>query len=166
MATGPGPAVGLCRAGDGPAVNAVKEFLVLDLGEGLEDATITGWNVAVGDGRTEPDAVHGGDQQGRGRDSQPHAGRIVDLGGAEGDTLTVGSVLVRIATQGSAEVVAPSLSANGTARKPVLVGYGPTTPWTVGEDRSVTARGQAAGAKAGLELNVDLSQVMVPAPTA
>lgn len=26
----------------------VKEFLVPDLGEGLEDATITGWNVAVG----------------------------------------------------------------------------------------------------------------------
>ena len=30
-------------------MNAVKEFLVPDLGEGLEDATITAWNVAVGD---------------------------------------------------------------------------------------------------------------------
>ena len=27
----------------------VRDFLVPDLGEGLEDATITGWSVAVGD---------------------------------------------------------------------------------------------------------------------
>ena len=30
-------------------MSTVKEFLVPDLGEGLEDATITGWSVAVGD---------------------------------------------------------------------------------------------------------------------
>jgi pyruvate dehydrogenase E2 component (dihydrolipoamide acetyltransferase) len=30
-------------------VSAVKEFLVPDLGEGLEDATITSWQIAIGD---------------------------------------------------------------------------------------------------------------------
>lgn len=37
----------LRRACDGAAVN--REFLVPDLGEGLQDATITSWSVAVGD---------------------------------------------------------------------------------------------------------------------
>ena len=165
MATGPGPAVGLCRAGDGPAVNAVKEFLV-GLGRrprrrddhwmerrGRRLVELNQTLCTVGANKAEVEIP------------SPYAGRIVDLGGAEGDTLTVGSVLVRIATSViEAEVVAPPPSANGTARKPVLVGYGPTTPWTAaGEDRSVTARGQAAGAKAGLEL-VGLSQVMGSGP--
>ena len=80
-------------------MSAVKEFLVPDLGEGLEDATITGWNVAVGD-EVELNQTLCTVETNKAEVEipSPYAGRIVELGGAEGETLTVGSVLVRIAT--------------------------------------------------------------------
>ena len=100
----------------------VRDFLVPDLGEGLEDATITSWSVAVGDvvdlnqtlctvetNKAEVEIP------------SPYGGRIVELGGAEGETLGVGTVLARIATETPASAVR-----NGGAapRRPVLVGYG------------------------------------------
>ena len=78
----------------------IKEFLVPDLGEGLEDASVVCWNVAVGDvielnqtlcsletAKAEVEIP------------SPYAGRIVELCGAEGDVLEVGSALVRIDTR-------------------------------------------------------------------
>ena len=121
----------------------VKEFLLPDLGEGLEDASVVCWNVAVGDvielnqtlcsletAKAEVEIP------------SPYAGRIVELCGAEGDVLEVGSVLVRIDTnaterdpgpppQGSA--ASHSGNGNGVAGDgngskaggaSVLVGYG------------------------------------------
>ena len=101
----------------------VKDFLVPDLGEGLEDATITTWNVAVGDDVELNQALCTVEtNKAEVEIPSPYAGRIVELGGAEGDTLNVGSVLVRIATDSPA----PNAPQNGmgTTRKPVLVGYG------------------------------------------
>ena len=70
--------------------------------------------------RAQPDAVHRGDQQGRGRDTQPYAGRIAELGGAEGDTLpSVGAGAHRDRWAGSRFT-----DRGGPTRKPVLVGYG------------------------------------------
>jgi pyruvate dehydrogenase E2 component (dihydrolipoamide acetyltransferase) len=73
------------------------EFTLPDLGEGLEDATIVRWLVDVGEtvalnqplccvetAKAEVEIP------------SPHAGTVVELGGAEGDTLSVGAVLVRI----------------------------------------------------------------------
>ncbi len=51
----------------------------------------------------------------------PFAGRIVELGGADGETLAVGAVLVRIATDAPAPVAQDD---GKPRRKPVLVGYG------------------------------------------
>ena len=95
----------------------MKDFLVPDLGEGLEDATLSGWSVAVDDvvelnqtlctvetAKAEVEIP------------SPYAGRIVELGGDVGDVLPVGSLLVRIDT-GAAKT-------NGAVRTPVLVGYG------------------------------------------
>ena len=107
-------------------MSAVKEFLVPDLGEGLEDATITGWNVAVGD-EVELNQTLCTVETNKAEVEipSPYAGRIVELGGAEGETLTVGSVLVRIATSVvETEPDAPPPSSNGAVRQPVLVGYG------------------------------------------
>jgi 2-oxoisovalerate dehydrogenase E2 component (dihydrolipoyl transacylase) len=151
-------------------MSAVKEFLVPDLGEGLEDATITGWNVAVGDevglnqtlctvetNKAEVEIP------------SPYAGRIVELGGAEGETLTVGSVLVRIATSvaetagragnSAPEPVAPPPSASGTVRKPVLVGYGADDDMDTSRRGSVGERPRAKPPvrKLAAELNVDLA---------
>jgi 2-oxoisovalerate dehydrogenase E2 component (dihydrolipoyl transacylase) len=100
----------------------VRDFLVPDLGEGLEDATITGWSVAVGDDvELNQTLCTVETNKAEVEIPSPYAGRIVELGGAEGETLAVGAVLIRIAT----DVPAP-VSQNGGApkRKPVLVGYG------------------------------------------
>src|SRR5258708_12728669 len=163
MAAGPGPAVGLRRAGDGAAMSDVKEFLVRDLGEGLEDATITGWNVAVGD-EVELNQTLCTVETNKAEVEipSPYAGRIVELGGAEGETLTVGSVLVRIATSlAEAEPVAPPQSTNGAVRKPVLVGYGADDAMDTSRRGSVGERPRAKPPvrKLAAELNVDLSRV-------
>jgi 2-oxoisovalerate dehydrogenase E2 component (dihydrolipoyl transacylase) len=158
-------------------VNAVKEFLVPDLGEGLEDATITGWSVAVGD-EVELNQTLCTVETNKAEVEipSPYAGRIVELGGAEGDTLTVGSVLVRIATSvaetagragNSAEEPAASApSTNGTARKPVLVGYGADDEMDTSRRGSVGERPRAKPPvrKLAAELNVDLSGVTGSGP--
>ncbi len=83
----------------------VRDFLVPDLGEGLEDATITGWSVAVGDDvELNQTLCTVETNKAEVEIPSPYAGRIVELGGAEGDTLAVGAVLVRIATDAPAPV--------------------------------------------------------------
>jgi pyruvate dehydrogenase E2 component (dihydrolipoamide acetyltransferase) len=138
----------------------VKDFLVPDLGEGLEDATITGWSVAVGDGvELNQTLCTVETNKAEVEIPSPYAGKIVELGGAEGDTLNVGSVLVRIATDIATDAVAPST--NGVARNPVLVGYG------ADEDMDMSRRGSPGTRprtkppvrKLAAELNVDLSRI-------
>ena len=80
-------------------MSEVREFLVPDLGEGLEDATITGWSIAVGDDvELNQTLCTVETNKAEVEIPSPYAGRIVELGGAEGDTLNVGTMLVRIAT--------------------------------------------------------------------
>jgi 2-oxoisovalerate dehydrogenase E2 component (dihydrolipoyl transacylase) len=155
-------------------VNAVKEFLVPDLGEGLEDATITGWNVAVGDDvELNQTLCTVETNKAEVEIPSPYAGRIVELGGAEGDTLTVGSVLVRISTSvaeaagnSAEEPVAPPPSSNGTVRKPVLVGYGADDAMDTSRRGAVGERPRAKPPvrKLAAELNVDLSRVTGSGP--
>ena len=154
-------------------MSAVKEFLVPDLGEGLEDATITGWSVAVGDDvELNQTLCTVETNKAEVEIPSPYAGRIVELGGAEGDTLPVGSVLVRISTSvaetaGAAEEpVAPPPSANGSARKPVLVGYGADDDMDTSRRGSVGERPRAKPPvrKLAVELNVDLSRLTGSGP--
>ena len=81
----------------------MRDFLVPDLGEGLEDATITSWSVAVGD-EVELNQTLCTVETNKAEVEipSPYAGRIVELGGADGETLAVGAVLVRIATDAPA----------------------------------------------------------------
>lgn len=98
----------------------IKSFRVPDLGEGLEEVTLTCWNVAVGD-QVELNQTLCSVETAKAvvEIPSPYAGRIVERGGAEGDVLNVGAMLVRIDT-------APSLAAptNGEGSVPTLVGYG------------------------------------------
>ena len=85
----------------------MRDFLVPDLGEGLEDATITSWSVAVGDiVELNQTLCTVETNKAEVEIPSPYAGRIAELGGGEGETLNVGAVLVRIAT--GAEPVAES----------------------------------------------------------
>jgi 2-oxoisovalerate dehydrogenase E2 component (dihydrolipoyl transacylase) len=140
-------------------MTSVKEFLVPDLGEGLEDATITGWSVAVGDDvELNQTLCTVETNKAEVEIPSPYAGRVVELGGAEGDTLNVGAMLVRIAT----DTPAPVASEDGSPkRKPVLVGYGADDEMDSSRRGSVSERPRAKPPvrKLAAELNVDLSAV-------
>jgi 2-oxoisovalerate dehydrogenase E2 component (dihydrolipoyl transacylase) len=137
----------------------MTDFLVPDLGEGLEEATVLSWNVAVGDEvelnqllctlETAKAAVE---------IPSPYAGRVVEIGGQEGEILAVGSLLARI---GSAPTEAdpdePDAPRNGAiVRTPVLVGYG-------ADDADVSTRPRPKARptvrKLAADLLVDLSAV-------
>ncbi|HEV7422415.1 MAG TPA: dihydrolipoamide acetyltransferase family protein [Mycobacterium sp.] len=129
--------------------DGVRDFLVPDLGEGLEDATITAWLVSVGD-QVELNQTLCTVETNKAEVEipSPYAGRVVELGGADGDTLPVGSTLVRIAT-----------TSTTTTRKPVLVGYGTdddmdTTRRTVGRPRA-----KPPVRKLAADLNVDMAAI-------
>jgi 2-oxoisovalerate dehydrogenase E2 component (dihydrolipoyl transacylase) len=102
------------------AEERVKSFRVPDLGEGLEEVTVTCWNVAIGD-EVELNQTLCTVETAKAEVEipSPYDGRIVERGGAEGDVLKVGAVLARIDT-------APA-AANGEIAVPTLVGYGADT---------------------------------------
>lgn len=130
----------------------VESFRVPDLGEGLEEVTVTCWYVAVGDD-VELNQVLCSVETAKAEVEipSPYAGRIVETNGAEGDVLKVGAVLVRIET-------APGPAPNGEAAVPTLVGYGADA----GIDTSRrTGRPLAAPPvrKLAKELSVDLASV-------
>ncbi|KUI08417.1 branched-chain alpha-keto acid dehydrogenase subunit E2 [Mycolicibacterium acapulense] len=137
----------------------VKDFLVPDLGEGLEDATITAWSVAVGDDvELNQTLCTVETNKAEVEIPSPYAGRVVELGGGEGETLAVGATLVRIATE--AEPPAEK-------RKPVLVGYGADA--AMDDSRRATApphrvRAKPPVRKLAAELNVDLAALTGSGP--
>jgi len=125
--------------------DGVLEFTVPDLGEGLEDATITSWHVAVGDEVALNQVLCTVEtNKAEVEIPSPYAGRIVELGGAEGETLSVGAPLVRIA------------STDATVRKPVLVGYG-TDDAMDGSRRRPRAKPPVR--KLAAQLHVDMASV-------
>ncbi|GAY18563.1 dihydrolipoamide acetyltransferase family protein [Mycobacterium sp. shizuoka-1] len=116
----------------------MSDFLVPDLGEGLQDATITSWAVSVGDVvELNQTLCTVETNKAEVEIPSPYVGRVVELGGAEGETLAVGTLLVRIETE---------------ARSPVLVGYGVDD----GLDRSRRARAAPKVRKLAADLAVDL----------
>jgi pyruvate dehydrogenase E2 component (dihydrolipoamide acetyltransferase) len=147
-------------------VSIVKEFLVPDLGEGLEDATITSWSVAVGDSVDLNQTLCTVEtNKAEVEIPSPYPGRIVELGGAEGQTLSVGSVLVRVeVTADEAEPARPS--SHGTGRRPVLVGYGADDAMDTSRRAAVGGRPLAKPSvrKLAAELNVDLAGVTGSGP--
>ena len=111
----------------------VKVFVVPDLGEGLEEVTLSCWRVAVGDDvELNQPLCSVETAKAEVEIPSPYAGRILEVRGAEGDVLTVGSLLLRIDTTPGATAEAPVVhpvtasASNGelSTRRPVLVGYG------------------------------------------
>lgn len=140
-----------------------REFLVPDLGEGLADATVTSWSVAVGD-RVELNQTLCTVETNKAEVEipSPFAGQVLELGGKAGETLTVGSLLVRIDT--SEPVAKPTATVKNGAGpgKSVLVGYG--TDDTMDASRRTATEGARARAKPPVrklaaDLHIDLQQV-------
>ena len=108
-------------------------FLLPDVGEGLVEAEIVAWKVAVGDVVTlNQPLVDIETAKATVELPSPYAGTVTALHGAVGDVMTVGEPLVVIETDGattstpaSAPASAPEAGASvGAGRTPVLVGYG------------------------------------------
>ena len=139
----------------------MKDFLVPDLGEGLEDATVSSWNVGVGDDidLNEPLCTLE-TAKAEVEIPSPYAGRIVEIGGSAGTVLAVGALLARIDTvPGSAHPpeVATSAETNGVVRTPVLVGYGADLSFDT--SRRDRPRAKPGVRRLAAELLVDLSNL-------
>jgi 2-oxoisovalerate dehydrogenase E2 component (dihydrolipoyl transacylase) len=120
----------------------IKDFLLPDLGEGLEEGEIVEWHVAVGD-VVELNQPVADIETAKAVVAVPcpFAGRVVERNGEVGDTLEVGSVLVRI-----------DLDVEGG-------GTGAGTPAPV-------ATGEPSPAQGGFETGVEAADTAVPAKDA
>ncbi len=133
------------------AAERVKAFRVPDLGEGLEEVTVTCWNVAVGDDvELNQTLCTVETAKAEVEIPSPYDGRVVERGGAEGDVLKVGSVLVRIDT-------APA-ACNGEAVVPTLVGYGADTGIDTSR-RPTRPLAVPPARKLAKDLSIDLSAI-------
>ncbi len=108
-----------------------QNFLLPDVGEGLTEAEIVVWKVAIGDRVTlNQPLIDIETAKATVELPSPFAGVVTALHGAVGDVIEVGKPLIEIETDGevapsAAPAVAETPAAEATpARSPVLVGYG------------------------------------------
>lgn len=141
---------------------AVEIFHLPDLGEGLADAEIMAWHVAVGDVVKRDQRLVSVETAKAVVDiPSPYAGKIVRLGGAVGDVVETGRLLVEFETGDRAGLgQAPRPADNGTVVGAVAVGE------DVVEETAISIGKRAAGLKAtpavralARRANVDLSHV-------
>lgn len=128
-------------------VKEIQEFILPDLGEGLVEATIVEWKVAVGDEVTiDQLVVEVESAKSVVELPTPYAGRVTALGAAEGEVLHAGQMLLSVAPATSVEastsaeavtsvtsdetptlvepVEATELAAANEGSGAVLIGYG------------------------------------------
>jgi len=145
----------------------VKAFVVPDLGEGLEEVTLSCWRVAIGDDvELNQPLCSVETAKAEVEIPSPYVGRILEIRGAEGDVLAVGSLLVRIDTTPGATDEAPRPAANPVAatasngesstRRPILVGYGADDALDTSRRRP---KAKPSVRKLAAELLVDLGDV-------
>ena len=127
----------------------LKQFKLPDVGEGLTEADILSWRVAVGDTvEINQIIVEVETAKAAVELPSPFAGVVAALHCAEGDTVDVGKAIITIDTApgsdaapavGSAHedlVPSPAPAADAPpARQPVLVGYGPRAEGTAARRR-------------------------------
>lgn len=103
---------------------SVLEFRLPDLGEGLTDAELVSWAVAVGD-TVELNQPIADVETAKAVVAlpSPFAGRVIELLARPGDTVAVGAPLIRVQTAGADDT-------SEAGRASVLVGYGPEAETT------------------------------------
>ncbi|MEV7005165.1 dihydrolipoamide acetyltransferase family protein [Streptosporangium sp. NPDC051022] len=148
-----------------------QTFLLPDVGEGLTEADIVTWRVAVGDTVTvnqiivDIETVKSVVEL-----PSPYAGEVVELLAAEGEVVAVGSPIIAIRTAGApasapaapAAPAAPIAPAEGEAGEPeprLLVGYGARD-----SGRSRRRRGAVPSGAAAPAVTPPASPVTPPAP--
>ena len=111
---------------------AIKQFRLPDVGEGLTEAEILGWSVAVGDVvKVNQILVEIETAKAAVELPSPFAGKVSALLAEPGQTVDVGVPIIEIEVEGAEPEAGPGASAAGSSpkreapkREPVLVGYG------------------------------------------
>jgi len=94
-----------------------REFRLPDIGEGLTEAEIVRWMVAVGDEiAADQPIVEVETDKAVVEIPSPYAGVVVSLGGAEGEVIEVGEILITVGEAG--EAPAPTAPAHAPAATP------------------------------------------------
>ena len=111
-----------------PAVSGVHHFALPDLGEGLTEAELVAWSVAVGDEvRLNQVLAEVETEKAVVELPSPYAGTVVELLAGAGETVGVGAPLITIDTGGAPAREGEAEKAEGEEVKvPLLVGYGPS----------------------------------------
>jgi pyruvate dehydrogenase E2 component (dihydrolipoamide acetyltransferase) len=127
---------------------AIKQFRLPDVGEGLTEAEILGWSVAVGDEvKVNQILVEIETAKAAVELPSPFAGKVVALLVEAGQTVDVGVPIIDIEVAGaqpdpaSAASAAPVAAAEAPKREPVLVGYGVAEGATTRRARRSAANG-------------------------
>lgn len=152
-------------------MHPVNEFRLPDLGEGLTEAELVHWSVAVGD-TVELDQVIAEVETAKALVElpSPFAGTVLALLAEPGTTVEVGAPLIRIGDPGSTAVSGPEATsaAEPSEHPATLVGYGPApTPKSRRRGRTPSpsttdqARPDAkpSARRLARELGVDLTEV-------
>ena len=139
-------------------MSEIREFTLPDLGEGLEDGELVRWHVEVGDDIALNEPVVEVETAKAVVDvPSPFAGRVVERFGEEGETVQVGTVLVRIdvaaAPAGAEPIDADAPGREGATASALdaeeepqpLVGYGQSAPGARRRRRGAGATASAAG---------------------
>lgn len=138
------------------------EFRLPDVGEGVAEAEITAWHVAVGDEVQEDQLLaEVMTDKATVEMESPVAGTVLELGGAVGDQLPVGSVLVLLETQAEAPAGAEPLPAGPAPRvapSPAAAAPAPEAVAPVRPPGGAVAASPAVRKRAR-DLGIDLSQV-------
>jgi 2-oxoisovalerate dehydrogenase E2 component (dihydrolipoyl transacylase) len=128
---------------------AIKQFRLPDVGEGLTEAEILGWSVAVGDEvKVNQVLVEIETAKAAVELPSPFAGVVRDLLVQPGSTVDVGTPIISIETADAEPETGPG-SGSGSAkqetkREPVLVGYGVTEGSTKRRARNKSAHADVA----------------------
>ena len=149
---------------------AVREFLLPDLGEGLEDAEIVSWRVAEGDAvELNQVLVEVNTAKALVEIPAPWEGVVEKLHAGEGDVVKVGQPLVSIRLPGDE----PASQEPKGKRRAVLVGYGvaeeedkgqPSAPVRSGGQRRGPVPASPPVRRLAKELGVELSDVTGTGP--
>ncbi len=150
-----------------------REFVLPDIGEGLTEAEIVRWLVPEG-GRVEADqpVVEVETDKAVVEIPSPYAGTVLRHGGAEGETIRVGSVLVVIGEDGEVEAATPAApEPEPTHAAPPIVGSLSEEAEVLSPAGQTAAGGQATTIKAlpvvrklARDMGVDLGQIRGSGP--
>ncbi len=146
---------------------ATYTFRLPDIGEGIAEAEIVAWHVAVGDLIEEDGRIADMmTDKATVEMESPVSGRIVAVAGEVGDVIAIGSALVVIETEGEGEVQAPEAEAATAPESPepfvqseVETPDAPPLPVTSRPVEGTKVLASPAVRQRARDLGIDLAQV-------